>query len=100
MIKRIQAVVGVGVVAALLANSAYGQSIIKQRQDAWMRCLKESYNINRKRNPDRNAAMEMAFRACQTEEDDLWVHSAQSGVPRSSFMSLKSATKQVIMEGK
>ena len=74
--------------------------IVKRKQDAWMRCLKESYGVNRKRTPDRNAAMEMAFQACATEEDDLWAYSAQSGVPRSSFMALKSATKQVILEGK
>ena len=74
--------------------------IVKRKKDAWMRCLRESYNVNHRRNPDRNAAMEMAFKACATEEDDLWVYSAQSGVPRSSFMALKSATKQVILEGK
>jgi hypothetical protein len=86
-----------------LAASASAQStadIVKRKQDAWMRCLKESYGVNHKHNPDRNAAMEMAFRACTTEEDDLWNYSAQSGVPRSSFMSLKSEIKQVILEGK
>jgi hypothetical protein len=93
-------ILAVGAIAILLNGSASGQSIVKQKQDAWMRCLKESYGINHKRNPDRNAAMEMAFRACATEEDDLWAYSAQSGDPRSSFMALKSATKQVIMEGK
>ena len=86
-----------------LAASASAQStadIVKRKQDAWMCCLKESYGVNHKHNPDRNAAMEMAFRACTTEEDDLWNYSAQSGVPRSSFMSLKSEIKQVILEGK
>ena len=88
----------VGVVLCSSLNAQ--ESLIKRKQDVWMRCLKESYNVNRKRTPDRNAAVEMAFRACSIEEDDLWAHSAQMGVPRSSFASLKSAMKQVILEGK
>ena len=74
--------------------------IVKRKQNAWMRCLKESYGVNRKQTSDRNAAMEMAFRACVTEENDLWAYSAQAGVPRSSFLALKSATKEIILEGK
>jgi hypothetical protein len=74
-------------------------SLIKRQQDVWMKCLKESYQVNGKRTPDRNAAVEMAFQACTTEEDDLWAHLAQV-VPRSSFASLKSAMKQVLLEEK
>jgi len=96
-------ILSVLVMLSLLTGSASGQStadIVKRKQDAWMRCLRESYGVNRKRTPDRSAAMEMAFQACGTEEDDLWAYSAQSGMPRSSFLALKSATKQVILEGK
>jgi hypothetical protein len=88
------------IVWSIDASAQNTADIVKRKQDSWMRCLKESYGVNRKRSPDRNAAMEMAFQACGTEENDLWAYSAQAGVPQSSFMSLKSATKQVIMEGK
>jgi hypothetical protein len=73
---------------------------IKRVQDHWMRCLKSSFQIHRKRTPDPNAAAEMAFRACATEEEELWSISAAAGVPRTSFNHLKTAVKQVLIEGK
>jgi hypothetical protein len=84
-------------------EGASAQSVagsVKRVQDRWMQCLKSSFQINRKQTPDPNAAAEMAFQACATEEDELWTMSAAVGVPRSSFAGLKSATKQVLIEGK
>lgn len=69
-------------------------------QDRWMRCLKESYQVNVKQTPDRNAAAEMAFRACSTEEDELRAWSVELGVPQTYFVQLKSATKRVLIDGK
>jgi hypothetical protein len=81
-----------------LAQSTINQT--KAMQDRWMRCLKASYQVRKRETRDQNAAAEMALQACSTEEDELWTYSAQAGVPRSSFVHLKAATKQVLMEGK
>jgi hypothetical protein len=86
-----------------ISTSALAQStgdLTKAMQDRWMRCLKESYQVRKKQTPDRNAAAEMALRACSTEEDELWTYSEQAGVPRNIFIHLKAATKQVLIDGK
>lgn len=88
---------------AIPKTSALAQSttdLTKAMQDRWMRCLKASYQVRKKETRDQNAAAEMALQACSTEEDELWTYSAQAGVPRSAFVHLKAATKQVLMEGK
>lgn len=90
-------------VVATLPASVSAQSIaenVKRAQDRWMKCLQSSYRINRRQQPDPNAAAEMAFQACTTEEDFVWTMSSAVGVPRSGFAGLKAATKQVLIEGK
>jgi hypothetical protein len=81
------------------ASAQTTSGTIKRIQDRWMQCLKSSFQINRKQVADPNAAAELAFGACATEEEELWSMSANSGVPRSSFAGLKSAMKQVLIEG-
>jgi hypothetical protein len=81
------------------ASAQTSAGTIKRIQDRWMQCLKSSFQINRKQVADPNAAAELAFGACATEEEELWSMSVASGVPRSSFAGLKSAMKQVLMEG-
>ncbi len=95
--------IAISIVIALLGDAASAQSVagtVKRVQDRWMQCLKSSFQINRKQTADPNAAAELAFGACATEEDELWTMSAANGVPRSSFAGLKSAMKQVLIEGK
>lgn len=89
--------------AAIPKTCAVAQStgdLTKTMQDRWMRCLKASYQVRKRETRDQNAAAEMALQACSTEEDELWTYSAQAGVPRSAFIHLKAATKQVLIEGK
>ena len=84
----------------LITTAAFGQeSLVKRRQDDWMKCLRASYRIQVGETRDKNLAAERAFQACTTEEDAL---KTQSGplVPASSFASLKSAMKQVLIEAK
>ena len=83
----------------LFASGAFSQeSLVKRRQDEWMKCLRASYAIQSKETRDKNLAAERSFQSCSTEEDALRAQSI--GVPASSFASLKSATKQMIIEGK
>lgn len=88
-------------ILCVLGSTAIAQTgdLVKNRQDRWMKCLKQSFKSGRQSTRDANAAAEMAFSACKTEEDDLWELSAASGVPRNAFTGLKSATKQVLIEG-
>ena len=86
--------------AAVLISQAVDAQQIKPLQDRWERCLKSSFRVNHKQTPDPNLAAERALQACSTEEDELWAVSADAGVPRSAFAHLKSAMKQVLIEGK
>jgi hypothetical protein len=89
--------------AIAMTSGAAAQSTsgtVKRIQDHWMQCLRASFQINRKKIPDLNLAVEKAFQACATEEEELWTFSAANGVPRDSFAHLKSAVKQVLIEGK
>jgi hypothetical protein len=85
---------------SLIAEAQSTADVVKRKQDQWMACLKSSFRLYRKQTIDPNAAAERAFLACTTEEDDLRAFSADAGVPRSAFAGLKSATKQVLIEGK
>jgi hypothetical protein len=69
-------------------------AIADQLQDRWNQCLSQSYQITRTKTDDKNAAAEMAFQDCQTEEQDL------ASLPYEGliFPHLKSATKQVLIE--
>jgi len=68
--------------------------ITKQLQDSWNRCLDHSYQITRTQTPDKNAAAEMAFQACSSEEQDL------ASLPFSNLLMphLKAETKHVLIE--
>jgi len=46
-------------------------AVAAQIQDRWNECLTQSYQITRTKTDDKNAAAEMAFQDCQTEEQDL-----------------------------
>jgi hypothetical protein len=73
--------------------------ITKRLQDEWMTCLKSSFKVTSTQTADRNAAAEMSFHACASEENALSSYSAGLGAPRSMFAYLKSQTKQVLMAG-
>jgi hypothetical protein len=81
-----------------IAQSA--AELAKSMQVQWMRCLKDAYQVYERRTPTRNSAAEMAFQFCSTEEDEVWTFSSETGVSRSAFEQLKSATKKALSEGK
>lgn len=69
-------------------------AITKQLQDNWNRCLEQSYQITRTQTPDNNAAAEMTFQACSSEERDL------ASLPYANLLMphLKSQTKRVLID--
>jgi hypothetical protein len=83
---------------ALAAQRVDQGTIVKRRQDEWMRCLKETYGESRKKKMEKNAAAELALAACASEEQSLAALSAEAGVPPSSFTHLKAQTKKVLIE--
>jgi len=46
-------------------------NVTRKLQNHWHQCLEESYRNAKTRTPDKNAAAEMAFQACASEEQDL-----------------------------
>jgi hypothetical protein len=46
-------------------------SVTRRLQNSRHRCLEQSYRVTRTQTPDKNAAAEMAFQACSSEERDL-----------------------------
>jgi hypothetical protein len=71
--------------------------ITKRLEDAWMACLKSSFQVTSTETRDKNQAAEMAFSSCKTEEDALWTDAAEVGTPPSMFAYLKSQAKQVLL---
>jgi hypothetical protein len=69
-------------------------NLTRKLQNAWHRCLEQSYQTTVKQTPDKNAAAEMAFNACSSEEKDL------ASLPYSALLMphLKSETKHVLIE--
>jgi hypothetical protein len=68
--------------------------ITKRLQNSWARCLEQSYGVNSARMPDKNAAAEMSFQACASEERDL------AGLPYSNLLMphLRAETKHVLID--
>ena len=66
-------------------------------QAKWKHCLGESYRITRTQTPNRNAAAEMAFQSCATEENSLHALNAQFGVNPQLLANLRYRIKQTLM---
>ena len=74
-------------------------SVIRKLQNRWSQCLEPSYRIARTKTPDKNAAAEMAFAACASEEEDLASFVNTRVPPQYSPMPhLKAETKRVLVE--
>lgn len=69
-------------------------AVTRKLQNAWHRCLEQSYRTTRTQTPDKNAAAEMAFHACSSEEQDL------ASLPYSAMLMPheKAETKHVLIE--
>lgn len=80
-----------------LGGTAYSQTT---PGDRWLACLKSSFHIDPKKKTNRNAAVEMAFRSCATEEQEMQAESDEAGMPPSAFAHLKATIKQSLVEGK
>jgi uncharacterized lipoprotein YajG len=96
--RRLIALAGVMLLATCAAHQSLAQptnsTIAKQLNDNWNRCLEQSYRVSSTQTPDKNAAAEMAFQACTSEEQDL------ASVPdvREIMPHLKAATKRVLID--
>jgi hypothetical protein len=73
----------------------------RKLQNRWGKCLTSSYGITVKQTPNKNAAAEMAFQACSTEEQALASFVAVSiGQPWASdtMANLKAGMKHMLVE--
>lgn len=80
-----------------------GDSLSRTRvlQNEWHKCLNSSYRIAIKKFDDHNAAAEVAFAACKTEEDHLLEDELVTTGTALGFASLKAAVKDsLIQDGK
>jgi hypothetical protein len=106
--------IGVGKVAVRLAlawmvcfaqlpASALAQSDVdpvKATKEEWVRCLKDQFPSYARKTPNQNYAADMTLQACSVYEEKLLAFMSATGVPRSAFEQLKSATKKALMAGK
>jgi uncharacterized lipoprotein YajG len=105
IMRQLIALAGVSLLASCATPQSHPQptkstdtiswvTIAKQLNDNWNRCLEQSYRFTTTQTPDKNAAAEMAFQSCTSEEQDL------ASVPdvREIMPHLKAATKRVLIE--
>jgi hypothetical protein len=75
-------------------------NVTRKLQNHWSQCLEQSFRTARTKTPDKNAAAEMAFAACDSEEQDLASFVNAQIPPQYSPMShLKAETKRMLVEG-
>ena len=74
-------------------------SVIRKFQNRWSQCLEPSYRIARTKTPDKNAAAEMAFAACASEEQALTsLVNTQVPAAYNGIAALRAGMKQVLIE--
>jgi uncharacterized lipoprotein YmbA len=83
-------------------------NITRKLENEWNQCVEQSYHHSlseqsyrtaRKRMPDKNAAVEMAFQACASEEQDLDYSFIQAEAHTPSPMPhLKAETKRLLVK--
>ena len=84
-----------GYAVALASSSAIAHIL----QNRWARCLNESYQVTRTQTPDKNAAAELAFQACSTEEQAFYASDpARNRFTDAIDASLKSAMKRLLID--
>jgi hypothetical protein len=79
------------------AASNYG-IITKQFQDAWNNCVTGSYQRALVGMKDKNEAVERAFAACKSEEDEIVALDAEHFIPPGVRLHYKSQAKVVLIE--
>jgi hypothetical protein len=74
-------------------------NVTRKLQNHWDQCLNQSYRSDRASTLDKNAAAEMAFAACASEEQDLTSFVNMRIPPEYSPMPhLRAETKRVLIE--
>lgn len=74
-------------------------NLVRKLQNHWSQCLEQSYRTTRTQTPDKNAAAEMAFQACSSEEQDLASYvNMQVPIAYWAMPHLKAETKRVLIE--
>jgi hypothetical protein len=94
--------------APAAADPAGTTNITRKLENQWNQCLEQSYQhwlsdqshgTARKRTPDKNAAAEMAFQACASEEQDLDYSFIQTEAHAPSPMPhLKAETRRLLVK--
>jgi PBP1b-binding outer membrane lipoprotein LpoB len=75
-------------------------NVTRKLQNHWAQCLEPSYKAARAKTTDKNAAAEMAFQACASEEADLASFAnAQIPIAYSPMPHLKAEMKRMLVEG-
>jgi hypothetical protein len=69
-------------------------SLVKTLRERWQQCLRSSFATTKQQTPDKNAAAEMAFRACATEESALMSFASRSGASPDLLIAAKLRMKQ------
>jgi hypothetical protein len=73
--SRMPSLSGVALLISSCVTSNFAASsdigVIRKLQNKWFSCLNQSYQVARKRTPDRSAAAEMSFQACASKVQDL-----------------------------
>ena len=81
------------------ASAAVNASLTRKLQNRWGKCLTSSYHITVRQTPDKNAAAEMAFAACASEEQALTSHvNTQVPAAYNGIAALRAGMKQVLNE--
>jgi hypothetical protein len=63
----------------------------------WRRCVFESYNTTRIQNSNRNAAAEMAFQSCATEEAAVVALGNSMGIGPNTVIAIRARLKQQLL---
>ena len=83
---------------ASAADSADITSSTRKLENQWNQCLEQSYRTARKTTPDKNAAAEMAFQTCASEEQDLDLFIMTEAHAPSPMPHLKEETKRLLVK--
>jgi PBP1b-binding outer membrane lipoprotein LpoB len=84
----------------LVAAAPDTTNVTRKLQNHWAQCLEPSYKAARAKTIDKNAAAEMAFQACASEEQDLASYvNMQIPIAYSPMPHLKAEMKRLLVEG-
>jgi hypothetical protein len=72
------------------------EQIVRQFQNDWQQCVDASYQVTKQQTANKNAAAELAFDSCTTEEIQL--NSVEPDISALLFPHLKNEAKWVFIQ--